>query len=82
MGKFWEAAILGAEAGELINLIALAISQKISVKHLANLSPAYPGFSEIIAQTAREWGKQKLHNNIALQDFLEGFFYFRRNWNF
>ncbi|MBE9053818.1 NAD(P)/FAD-dependent oxidoreductase [Nostocales cyanobacterium LEGE 11386] len=81
-GEILGAAILGAEAGELINLIALAISQKISVKHLANLSPAYPGFSEIIAQTAREWGKQNLHNNIALQDFLEGFFYFRRNWNF
>ncbi|MBN3899643.1 MAG: NAD(P)/FAD-dependent oxidoreductase [Nostoc sp. NOS(2021)] len=80
-GEILGASILGAEAGELINLIALAISQKIKVKDLANLSPVYPSFSEILEQTAREWSKQKLNSNIALQEFLEGFFHFRRNWN-
>ncbi|MHC5610087.1 MAG: dihydrolipoyl dehydrogenase family protein [Nostoc sp.] len=81
-GEILGASILGAEAGELINLIALAMSQKIKVKDLANLSPVYPSFSEILEQTAREWSKQKLNSNIALQEFLEGFFHFRRNWNF
>ncbi len=80
-GEILGASILGAEAGELINLIALAISQKIKVKHLANLSPAYPSFSEILERTAREWSKQRLNSNIALQEFLEGFFHFCRNWN-
>lgn len=80
-GEILGASILGAEAGELINLIALAISQKIKVKHLANLSPTYPSFSEILERTAREWSKQKLNTNIPLQEFLEGFFHFRRNWN-
>ncbi|MDZ8133848.1 MAG: NAD(P)/FAD-dependent oxidoreductase [Nostoc sp. DedQUE04] len=80
-GEILGASILGAEAGELINLIALAISQKIKVKHLANLSPAYFSFSEILERTAREWSKQKLNTNIPLQEFLEGFFHFRRNWN-
>ncbi|MCC5648796.1 NAD(P)/FAD-dependent oxidoreductase [Nostoc sp. XA013] len=80
-GKILGASICGAEAGELINLIALALSQKIKVKDLANLSPVYPSFSEILEQTAREWSKQKLNSNIALQEFLEGFFHFRRNWN-
>ncbi len=80
-GEILGAAILGAEAGELINLIALAISQKIKVKDLANLSPAYPSFSEILEQAAREWSKQRLNSNIALQEFLEGFLHFRRNWN-
>ncbi|QFS44028.1 dihydrolipoyl dehydrogenase family protein [Nostoc sphaeroides] len=80
-GKILGAAILGAEAGELINLIALAISQKIKVKDLANLSPVYPSFSEILEQAAREWSKQRLNSNIALQEFLEGVFHFRRNWN-
>ncbi|MBG1244121.1 dihydrolipoyl dehydrogenase family protein [Nostoc sp. NZL] len=80
-GEILGASILGAEAGELINLIALAMSQKIKVKDLANLSPVYPSFSEILEQTAREWSKQKLNSNIALQEFLEGFFHFRRNWN-
>ncbi|MEH2249555.1 dihydrolipoyl dehydrogenase family protein [Nostoc sp.] len=80
-GEILGASILGAEAGELINLIALAISQKIKVKDLANLSPVYPSFSEILEETAREWSKQKLNSNLALQEFLEGFFHFRRNWN-
>ncbi|MEH1828974.1 MAG: NAD(P)/FAD-dependent oxidoreductase [Nostoc sp.] len=80
-GEILGASILGGEAGELINLIALAISQKIKVKDLANLSPVYPSFSVILEQTAKEWSKQKLNSNIALQEFLEGFFHFRRNWN-
>ncbi|BAZ53885.1 pyridine nucleotide-disulfide oxidoreductase dimerization region [Nostoc sp. NIES-4103] len=80
-GKILGGAVLGAEARELINLIAVAMSQKISVKHLANLSAVYPSYSEIIEQTAREWNKQRLNSNIALQDFLESFFHFRRNWN-
>ncbi|MEH2321602.1 dihydrolipoyl dehydrogenase family protein [Nostoc sp.] len=80
-GEILGASILGSESGELINLIALTMSQKIKVKDLANLSPVYPSFSEIIEQTAREWSKQKLNSNIALQEFLEGFFHFCRNWN-
>lgn len=80
-GEILGASILGAEAGELINLIALAMSQKIKVKDLANLSPVYPSFSEILEQAAREWSKERLNSNIALQEFLEGFFHFRRNWN-
>ncbi|WP_414564059.1 MULTISPECIES: dihydrolipoyl dehydrogenase family protein [unclassified Anabaena] len=80
-GEILGASILGAEAPELINLIALAMAQKISVKHLANLSAVYPSFSEILENTAREWDQQKLNSNTGLQDFLEGFFQFRRNWN-
>ncbi|MCC5638152.1 NAD(P)/FAD-dependent oxidoreductase [Nostoc sp. CHAB 5844] len=80
-GEILGATILGAAAGELINLIALAIAQKIKVKDLANLAPIYPNFSEILTQTAQQWHQQKLNNNPALQDRLEGFFHFRRNWN-
>ncbi|MBW4646256.1 MAG: NAD(P)/FAD-dependent oxidoreductase [Goleter apudmare HA4340-LM2] len=80
-GEILGAEILGAEAGELMNIIALAISQKIKVKHLANLSPVYPSFGEILAQVARNWSQQKLNSNITWQDFLEGFFQCRRDWN-
>ncbi|MBD2387758.1 dihydrolipoyl dehydrogenase family protein [Cylindrospermum sp. FACHB-282] len=80
-GEILGATILGAEAAELINLIALAMSRKIPVKHLASLFPAYPSFSEIIEQTAGEWSKQRLNRNTALQDLLEDFFQFRRDWN-
>ncbi|AFY32644.1 NAD(P)/FAD-dependent oxidoreductase [Calothrix sp. PCC 7507] len=81
-GEILGAEILGAQAGELINLIALAMSQKIKIKHLANLSPVYPAFAEIIEKVAKEWSQQKLNNNVAWQEFIEGFFHFRRDWNF
>lgn len=80
-GEILGASILGMEAGELINIIALAIAQKIKVKSLANLASIYPSFSEILEQTALCWSQQKLTSNIAQQDFLENFFHFRRNWN-
>ncbi|MBE9005871.1 NAD(P)/FAD-dependent oxidoreductase [Fortiea sp. LEGE XX443] len=80
-GEILGATILGVAAAELINIIALAIAQKIKVKHLANLAPVHPNFSEILTQTAQEWHQQKLNNNPALQDRLESFFHFRRNWN-
>jgi pyruvate/2-oxoglutarate dehydrogenase complex dihydrolipoamide dehydrogenase (E3) component len=80
-GEILGSSILGAEAAELINFIALAIAQKIRVKELANLSFVYPSFSQIIESTAKEWGQHKLDSNNALQDFLEGFFHFRRDWN-
>lgn len=80
-GEILGATIFGQEARELINLISFAMNQKIHVQHLANLSPIYPSFSEVLETAAREWSNQKLHNNLARQEWLEGFFYFRRNWN-
>ncbi len=80
-GEILGASILGEEASELINIIALAMSRKIPVKHLASLSCVYPSFGQIIEDTARQWGQQRLNTNHALQDFLEAFFHFRRDWN-
>jgi len=80
-GEILGAAILGVGAGELINLIGLAISQNIPVQQLENLAPIYPSFSEILEQTAREWSRLRLKENIAWQDFLDSFFHFRRDWN-
>ncbi|HEY9802091.1 MAG TPA: NAD(P)/FAD-dependent oxidoreductase [Leptolyngbyaceae cyanobacterium] len=80
-GEILGATIFGTEAGDLINLIALAISRNISIRHLANLSAVYPSFSQIIEQTAHEFNQQRLNTNTAWQDWLEGFFHLRRNWN-
>ncbi|MBW4633240.1 MAG: NAD(P)/FAD-dependent oxidoreductase [Iphinoe sp. HA4291-MV1] len=80
-GEILGASVLGAQATELINVIALAIAQKIKVNLLENLAPLYPSFSEIFEQIVREWKQQKLNSNIAWQDWLESFFHFRRNWN-
>ncbi|BCL37325.1 dihydrolipoyl dehydrogenase family protein [Nostoc sp. MS1] len=80
-GEILGATIFGAEAGDLINIIALAISRNISIQDLANLSTIYPSFSEIIDQTANQFSQQKLNNNSARQEWLDDFFQLRRNWN-
>ncbi|MEO0843843.1 MAG: mercuric reductase, partial [Cyanobacteria bacterium J06643_5] len=77
-GEILGASLLGAESQELINIIALAISERIKINKLANLSPVYSSFSEIIEQTAWEWNKQKFENT-RLQDFWDSVFYFLRN---
>ncbi len=81
-GELLGASLLGAEAGELINVIGLAIAQKIKVNRLADLAPLCPSFSEIFEQAALCWSQQKLSRNIPWQDCLENFFQFRRNSNF
>ncbi|MEI2578677.1 dihydrolipoyl dehydrogenase family protein [Scytonema sp. PRP1] len=81
-GEILGASLLGAEASELINVIAMAIAQKIKVNRLANLAPLCPSFSEIFEQAALSWSQQKLSRNLAWQECLESFFDFRRNSNF
>ncbi|MGB7375093.1 MAG: NAD(P)/FAD-dependent oxidoreductase [Rivularia sp. (in: cyanobacteria)] len=77
-GEILGASLFGAEARELINIIALAIAEKVKINKLANLSPVYSSFSEIIEQTAWEWNKQKFESR-RLQDFWDGMFDFLRN---
>ncbi len=79
-GEILGASILGKEAGELINIITLAISKKIKVNQLKNLSYVQPSYSEIFEQIARDWNLQKLNNNFTWQELLDDFFQFRRDW--
>ena len=79
-GEILGASIFGSQARELINIIALAISEKIKIDKLANLSPVYSSFSEIVEKTASEWKKQRLENSRS-QDFWDSVFHFLRNWN-
>ncbi len=77
-GEILGAALLGAEARELINIIALAIAEKIRIHKLANFSPVYSSFSEIIEKTAWEWNQQRF-KSTRLQDFWDGVFDFLRS---
>jgi hypothetical protein len=79
-GQILGASILGTQAQELINPIALAIGKNILVQDIADLAPAYPGFSEILVKTADQWHKYRFQKNYALQELLANFFYFRRDW--
>jgi len=80
-GEILGASIVGAEAGELIHLIALAIRQKLKVEAIADFPHISPTLSEITSLTAAEWHRQRLRRNPWLQDVLEGFFNFRRSWS-
>lgn len=80
-GEILGASLVGPQAGELINVFALAISKRLKMEAIATLAPVYPSFSEIIDQIATAWTKAKLTSNSPLQNFLEGFFNFRRSWS-
>jgi len=81
-GKILGCSIFGQEAEEIINLIGLAIAQNLKIDNLENLAVVYPSCSEILTQTAREWSTKKLHKNHLLQEFLQSFLHFRREWKF
>lgn len=49
-GEILGATIVGSQATELINIISLAIAQKIELNALSWLAPIYPSFSEIFTQ--------------------------------
>jgi pyruvate/2-oxoglutarate dehydrogenase complex dihydrolipoamide dehydrogenase (E3) component len=80
-GEILGASIFGQGAGELINIIALAMSENIYIQKLAKLASIYPTYTEILVQAAAEWHQQKIQHNHNLQEFLESFFHFRRDWN-
>lgn len=46
-GQILGATIISSQARELINIIALAIAQKLKVTAISHLFPTYPSFSEI-----------------------------------
>lgn len=78
-GKILGASIVGAEANELIHAIALAMRHGLKVSAIAQLPMLSPSFSEIVQQTAHEWNCQRLNRNKTLQNFLEGWFNWRRS---
>ncbi|MBF2067784.1 MAG: NAD(P)/FAD-dependent oxidoreductase [Calothrix sp. C42_A2020_038] len=79
-GEILGASVLGLEAGELINLISIAINHKIKISQIAKTTLVYPTVGEILLNAAHEWSKIRRSKNTAKQEFLQDFFHFRRNW--
>ncbi|MEM7725601.1 MAG: NAD(P)/FAD-dependent oxidoreductase [Cyanobacteria bacterium P01_A01_bin.45] len=80
-GEIVGASIIGTSAAELINLIALAMSNKIKVGSLASFFPTEPSFSETLQQLVNIWQEKKLDRDNFTNNFRESFFYIRRSWN-
>ena len=80
-GKVLGATLVGPQAGELINVLALVINQRLKIDAIATLAPVYPSLTEILDQIATAWNQQRLTSNTGLQSFLEGFFNLCRSWS-
>ena len=79
-GRLLGAHLVGPQAGEWAGAIALALQRQLKIQDLAKLTCPTPTFSEIIQQTALAWQRQHLAQNPSLQDWLQGFFDWRRSW--
>ncbi|NES05780.1 MAG: NAD(P)/FAD-dependent oxidoreductase, partial [Okeania sp. SIO2F4] len=78
-GKILGVSIVGNQASEIIHVMALAIRQGIKIETIAELPHILPTISEINAQTATAWLKQKHENNQIVKDWLENLFHWRRS---
>ncbi|MEZ5775855.1 MAG: FAD-dependent oxidoreductase [Hyphomicrobiaceae bacterium] len=64
-GRILGASILGAHAGELIQMWALAITAGLSMKHMASVIAPYPTFSEINKRAAYAYYLPRLANPMV-----------------
>lgn len=70
--------IIGTQAEEIINAIALAIQHKIKIQSLAELPLPSLTISEILHQTALEYQRKTLQKNKKLLDWYETWLIWRR----
>jgi pyruvate/2-oxoglutarate dehydrogenase complex dihydrolipoamide dehydrogenase (E3) component len=79
-GEILGATIVGPQAAELINVIALAVRQGIKVDAIAELPYIWSSFSEINGQTAAAWQLQRFRSNSFMRNLWENLFHWRRYW--
>lgn len=69
-GTILGAAIIGSQAGELIQIIALAIAQKLKIGAIADLVSVEPSWGEILTRTASEYLATSFGQKSWLQNLL------------
>ncbi len=77
-GTILGAVIVGENATEIIEVIALAMAENIRLQKLANFSYPYTTSSKIITKTAQAWELEKLKCNKILNNLLETWFNWRK----
>ena len=70
-GKILGGHSVGAEVGEFIGIVALAMRQKLKVNQLANLFLPDLTLSKILQETSRQWQYQRFKNNTLWQNLLQ-----------
>ena len=73
--------IIGYQSDEIINLISLAIQNKLKIQKIAQLCPPYGTTSEILSQISQKWQEQKQQKNTLINNCLETLLFWRRKWN-
>lgn len=79
-GKILGASVVGPQAGELVQVVSLAIYHNLTVEAIAELPHIWPTLGQINEITATAWLKQRRKNNPWLGDLLENLFHWRRSW--
>ncbi|MEL4895662.1 NAD(P)/FAD-dependent oxidoreductase [Crocosphaera sp. Alani8] len=72
--------IIGYQSDEIINIVALAMKNKLKIKQISQLFPPYGTASEMIAKISRQWQIQKRQNNRFINNYLETLLFWRRKW--
>lgn len=80
-GEILGACIVGTQASELINNIALAMRQGLKINSLAELPLPSPTLGEITNQTALNWQWERFHQNKPWENLLEKLCYWQRYWS-
>ncbi|PSB07131.1 mercuric reductase, partial [filamentous cyanobacterium Phorm 46] len=79
-GEILGASIVGPQAAELIQAIALAVRHGMKVEAIAELPYIWSSFSAINGQTAAIWESQRVRSNTLMQNLWENLFHWRRYW--
>lgn len=72
--------IIGKNSDEIINIVALAIKNKIKIQKISQVFPAYGTISEILFHIAQKWQEEKIRENKLLNNCLETLLFWRRKW--
>ena len=71
-GKILGGSVVGAQAGEMLHMISMAISNKIKISGLAGIISPYPTRSEAVKRAAGSWYTETLFGEGATAKKLAG----------
>ncbi len=80
-GQIIGAHIIGNHAGEIINIFAVAIKNKLKVDKLASTPQPNLTSAQIIGLTLKEWQKQRLKGHKNWNKLRDRYFELRRNFS-
>ncbi|MGF1494378.1 MAG: dihydrolipoyl dehydrogenase family protein [Microcoleaceae cyanobacterium] len=75
------ASVVSTQAGEMINLLGMAIRQEIKLEKMADSAFVWPTFSEGVTQIIQNRLQQRRQAQRFRYDWIESLFHWRRYWS-